>query len=416
MSQQMSNTSSLTQWKTSYWKSLVSRLWFLAGLSCALLVLTSCGKKEVSRSAGPHIKWQFKTSGNAVSHPALGSDGTIYIGSNKGLQAISPDGKLLWETTLGGVGTPVVSEDGTLYLDIQHGLMFGVSKDGTLVWRPGYGLIGFGAPPALGANTTLYFLNNVSDIYAFQPKVSEEKYWSLETFRPGMLGTPNVLPGSAESDGMVRHGAPLVTSNGSIILPRQNFLDSVSSGGSREWELELSSGHLGQGALASDGTIYVGDDRSTLFAIDSSGSKKWQFDASGSVIGSPVIDAEGTVYLTDGNAVFAIDPDGTVKWRYAFKDRTHFLTSPALAADGTIYVGGEFALVALKPDGSLKWNLRIYSPNSSASIAPDGTIYFACGYSWLCAVEDSGSPLMQSAWPKQFHDVANSSNALHSGN
>ena len=67
-----------------------------------------------------------------------------------------------------------------------------------------------------------------------------------------------------------------------------------------------------------------------------------------------------------------------------------------------------------------RWLTQIQSAdllaNSAPSIAPDGTIYFSCGYSWLCAVEDSGSPLMQSAWPKQFHDLANSSNILHSAN
>jgi outer membrane protein assembly factor BamB len=383
---------------------------------CAIVWLTSCGKKDTPKTVSPHAKWQFKSSGNAVSHPALGPDGTIYIGASKSIQAISPDGKLVWETTLGGVGTPVVADDASLYVDIWYGLMFGVSKEGKLIWRPGYGLIAFGAPPALGSNTTLYYMNNVADIYAFQPKLSEEKYWSLETFREGMLGSPTVLPGSARNNDVTWHSAPLLTTSGSILLPRQNFLDSISPHGSPEWDLELTSGHLGQAALAGDGTIYVGDDNGALFAVDSGGSKKWRLDIGGSVIGSPVIDVDGVVYFTDGNAVFAVSPDATVKWRWAPRDRTHLLTSPVLAADGTIYVGGEFALIALKPDGSLKWNLRTYSPTSAATIAPDGTIYYACGYSWLCAVEDSGSPLMPSSWPKQFHDVANSSNALHSFN
>jgi outer membrane protein assembly factor BamB len=89
------------------------------------------------------------------------------------------------------------------------------------------------------------------------------------------------------------------------------------------------------------------------------------------------------------------------------------LTSPVLAADGTLYLGGEFALIALRPDGTLKSNLRVFTPTSSVAIAPDGTIYFACAYAVLCAAEDAGSPLMQSAWPKQFHDLANTSNPLH---
>jgi outer membrane protein assembly factor BamB len=390
-----------------------------ACLLCVLPLLTSCGKKDSAKAAagtvGPHIKWEFKGPGPGVSHPAISPDGTIYIGSNSALQAISPDGKLLWQTTLGGAGTPVVSDDGAIYLDSMHGSIFGVSKDGKLIWHPGYGLIGFGAPPALDANTTLYFLNSVSDIYAFQPKLSEEKLWSLDTFRENMLGASTLLPGSAQV-GVFQRSAPVITSNGSILLPRQNFLDFVSPHGSPESDVEVSSGQLGQAALASGGTIYIGDDGAHLFALDSSGAQKWQIDLGSSVIGSPVIDADGVVYVCDGVAVFAVNPVGAIKWRWAPPTRIHLVSSPALAADGTIYVGGEFALIALKPDGSLKFNLRIYSPTSAPSIAPDGTIYFSCGYSWLCAVEDSGSPLMQSAWPKQFHDMANTSNILHGAN
>jgi len=362
------------------------------------------------------VKWQYKSAGSALSHPALGPDGTIYTGTSRGLQAISPDGKLLWETPLASAGTPVVSEDGTIYLDIRHGLMFGVSKDGQLVWRPGYGLNGFGAPPALGSSGTLYFLDSSADIYAFQPKRSDEKLWSLETFREGMLGASTVLPGTARAGGTIHNSAPVLTRAGSVILPRQNFLHSISAGGSPEWDLELTSGSLGQAALANDGTIYVGDDQHVLFAVDPSGSQKWRFDAGGSVIGSPVLDTDGVVYFTDGSAVYAVNPDGNLKWRSSQQLGVQLMTSPALAADGTLYVGGEFALIAMRPDGTLKWNLRLYSPTSSPAIGRDGTIYFACGYSWLCAVEDSGSPLMPSAWPKQFHDLANTSNPLHGEN
>ncbi|HEY1471777.1 MAG TPA: PQQ-binding-like beta-propeller repeat protein [Candidatus Acidoferrum sp.] len=398
------------------WRGNTAALFSILLVSSVFL-LASCGKKNTSATAeqktGPRIKWQYKSAAIAVSHPAIGPDGTIYAGAHGGLLALSADGKLLWQARIGEAGTPVISDDGTIYLDTWHGSLYGVGKDGQLVWQPGYGLIGFNAPPALGAGTTLYYLNNVSDIYAFRPKQSNEKLWSLDTFREGMLGAETVLPGSARVGVISTKAAPILTRNESLILPRQSFLHSLSTSGAPEWDLELSSGNLGQAAVAEDGTIYVGDDRSVLYAVDSSGSEKWRFDASGSVQGSPVIDTAGVVYFTAGDAVYALNPDGSLKWRFSPLQRLGISTSPVLAADGTLYVGGEFALIALNPDGVLKWNLRIYSPTSSPTIGPDGTIYFACGYSWICAVEDKGSPLMQSAWPKQFHDLANTSNSLH---
>jgi outer membrane protein assembly factor BamB len=384
-------------------------------VACAAFLLASCGKRDsaspVPTRAGAHLKWQFKSTGSAISHPALSPDGTIYIGTSRALQAVSPNGKLLWDTNLNAPGTPVISDDGTIYLGLRYGIMFGISKDGKLVWRPGYGLIGFAAPPALGAETTLYYMNTSADIYAFQPK-HDEKLWSLDTFREGMLGASPVLPGTAKADGLARN-APLLTRNGSVILPRQNFLHSISADGAPQWELELTPDSLGQAALADDGTIYVSDG-GHVFAVDPSGSVKWQFEAGW--LGSAVIDTDGVLYFSNGTAVYAVNPDGNLKWKFSPQPRVNLLTSPALAADGTLYIGGEFAFIAIRPDGTLKWNLRLPSPTSSATIAPDGTIYFACGYSALCAVEDAGSPLMHSSWPKQFHDLANTSNILHGWN
>lgn len=384
-------------------------------LTCVLLFVTSCGKKSGPSvnpdTAGPHLKWKCKIAGFKPSDPALGPDGTIYVSTFQGLRAISPDGKLLWQTALNRPLTPVVSDDGAIYLSLEIGIIFGVSKDGQLVWRPGYGLTSFGAPPALGPGTTLYYMDGVGDIFAFLPRRSEQSIWSLETFREGILGQSAVLPGTARVNAPIVSGAPIVTRDGSIILPRQNFLDSISSSGSLQWDLELSSGWLERAALADDGTIYVGDTQGALFAVDAFGSKKWRFDSNG-VMSSPVIDKEGVIYFTDGKAVFALNPDGSLKWRFSPSLRFQFSTPPTLAADGTLYAGGESALIALHPNGTLKWNLHVDTPLSSVTIAPDGTIFFPCGDQWLCAVEDSGSPLMRSAWPKQFHDAANTSNSM----
>jgi outer membrane protein assembly factor BamB len=52
--------------------------------------------------------------------------------------------------------------------------------------------------------------------------------------------------------------------------------------------------------------------------------------------------------------LYAINPDGTLKWRYGTYSYVH--SSPAIGSDGTIYVGSwDNYLYAINPNGTLKW-------------------------------------------------------------
>ena len=53
-------------------------------------------------------KWAFKTSDRVRSSPAVGSDGTIYVGSDKNLYAINPDGSKKWERKVNNIVKPTL--------------------------------------------------------------------------------------------------------------------------------------------------------------------------------------------------------------------------------------------------------------------------------------------------------------------
>ena len=49
------------------------------------------------------IKWTFQAGGPVKSSPAIGSDGTIYVGSNAAkVYAINPNGTKKWDFPTGG--------------------------------------------------------------------------------------------------------------------------------------------------------------------------------------------------------------------------------------------------------------------------------------------------------------------------
>ena len=68
------------------------------------------------------IKWSTINLGG-YSSPAISSNGTIYVGSDK-LCAINPNGSIKWEVQLYNnriYTSPAIASDGTIYLGLQNG-------------------------------------------------------------------------------------------------------------------------------------------------------------------------------------------------------------------------------------------------------------------------------------------------------
>jgi outer membrane protein assembly factor BamB len=75
--------------------------------------------RATRRSLKKVLKWEFVAKGPIHSSPAIGSDGTVYIGSSDSyVYAINPNGSLKWKLKI-GEGTessPAIGLDGTLYI------------------------------------------------------------------------------------------------------------------------------------------------------------------------------------------------------------------------------------------------------------------------------------------------------------
>jgi outer membrane protein assembly factor BamB len=360
-------------------------------------------------ASGPQILWR---ASGGFSEIAIGPDGTIFGGVGNSISAVASNGNFKWKKTLAGNLMPIVGDDGNVYIASSSGLIWGVSpEDGRLVWDPRHGLIGFGAPPALGSGGSVLYANTMSDLWAFKPPAQKE-LWSQNTQRQGFLSRNSTLPMASSTGRMHSRSSPAVWRDGSIILPRARWLHRFNPDGSPDWVIQLTSTSLGLVALAEDGTAYVADDHKTLFAVDRSGNLKWSFQPEDYLILSPIVGPDGTVYFTTSSRLYALHSDGTVKWNVPVPKWCR--TSPALAEDGTIYIGGDGGITALHSDGSEKWTVSSTKVGgigypASPTISPDGTIFTSCGYNQLCAIRDEGSPLAKTGWPKAYHDAANTS-------
>ncbi|MBI4336449.1 MAG: PQQ-binding-like beta-propeller repeat protein [Chloroflexi bacterium] len=269
--------------------------------------------------------WKFEPGDFLSGFPAIGPDGTVFVGGQRYLYAVSPNGRLKWrfEAPQGIYSSPAIRSDGTLYVH-SGPYLYAISPAGVLKWK-------FDAPhggissPAIDADGTVYFFADF--LYAVNP------------------------------DGTLRWK----------VDPRQGSPSKVVRSSP---------------AIGPDGTIYVGGG-DWLIAINPQGDKKWRLPLPvGGELGSgfndysPTIGPDGTIYVAaNDDHLYAVNPDGSLKWRFETKiDRT----SPAVGADGTVYVGGEDRnLYALNPDGSLKWKAQGSGFRWSPVIDSDGVVFWA---------------------------------------
>jgi outer membrane protein assembly factor BamB len=117
------------------------------------------------------LKWVFRMNDGAESSPAIGEDGTIYVGSYDGyLYAIEDSGglgKLKWKFLSGGQidGSPTIDASGIIYIGSRDSNLYALNPDGTLRWS--YKTNGgIESSPSIGNNGILYFGSMDGNLYA----------------------------------------------------------------------------------------------------------------------------------------------------------------------------------------------------------------------------------------------------------
>jgi outer membrane protein assembly factor BamB/PKD repeat protein len=305
-----------------------------------------------------NVKWTFTTGGAIRSSPAIGADGTIYVGSDDGrLYAIKPNGNLRWSYNLGDLvpSSPAIGSDGTVYIGCWNGNYYAINPNGTLKWTfPTGGAIGSSA--TVGPDGTIYCGSNDEHLYAINPDGSLK--WSY-----------------AAGDAV--YSVPAIAATGTIYIGSltDGKLHAVRPDGSLKWTYTTGGWIDSSPAVASDGTVYVGSQDHLLYAVNPDGSLKWTFTTAGDIHSSPGIGLDGTIYIGSGDGnIYAINADGSNRW--AYKTFAAFV-SPTIGADGTVYAGCWLSRFALNADGSVLWSYSCSDDTeSSPAIGMDGTVYF----------------------------------------
>jgi outer membrane protein assembly factor BamB len=131
--------------------------------------------------------------------------------------------------------------------------------------------------------------------------------------------------------------------------------------------------------------VVQGPDEQTagLCAISPNGRLKWEFTAKKNYFTNPAVGADGVVYVySQDHSLYALNSNGTLKWRTGNVGSLTIGASATIASDGTIFVGAN----ALDANGVTKWKYDQHI-SGTAAIGADGTIYFECGdRADICAI------------------------------
>jgi len=380
--------------------------------SCS--VLKSIGIISESKPAKLIVaKWKFKTQGDIDSSPAIGIDGTVYIGSDdRNLYAINPDtGQEIWRFMTNGEvrSAPAVGPDGTIYFGSIDGNLYAVKPSGVKKWAFNIGDFIFSSPAISSdgrliyigsSNNYIYAVNATSGTYKWRYKTGDKIISSPAIGFDGI--EPVVYVGSLDN-----HVYAFAANNGTL-----------------KWTFKTNAEVYGSPAVGADGKIFVGECKTgsteeynfKLFCLNVDGSKSWDMVGGTGFYSSPAIGPEGDVYIGSWDGyLYSINETGTLmNWSVRTSPPMDINSSPAIGIvnlkDPVIYVGAKdgFFYALQSPEfedpNRNDWVFQTGDDilYSSPTIDSNGTIYFGSRDNCLYAINPGNMTLANSSWP-MFH-------------
>jgi outer membrane protein assembly factor BamB len=371
----------------------------------------------------------YPTFNNIHSSPAIGTDGSIYVGSYDGhVYALNPDGSLKWsyKTNDAIISSPAIGSDGTIYIGSYDGHVYALDTDGSLKWRHQTGDM-IASSPAIGDHGTIYVGSHDGRVFAFgiidktPPEIicpadmflSATGSWAPVTYSA-------IVNDNIDFDSMIVYepaqGSDFPVGEKEVIVTATDFSGNSStctfkvtvedtnpepsrlantawpcwghdsrhtglspyigaSASALQWTYQMDEDNgKSPPAIGADGIIYIESSEGSVYALNPDGSLRWRYKTEDSVLYSAAIAADGTIYIggSEGN-VYALNPDGGLKWSCKTGDKVG--QSPAIASDGIVYVGSfDKKIYALNPDGSLKWDYQTRTGKKGEK--GDGSIFF----------------------------------------
>jgi outer membrane protein assembly factor BamB len=279
-------------------------------------------------------RWSIPLGDRVYSTPLVQGDGTLYVGSDaKKLLAMSPEGKVLWSLEVDGEvdSGPVFADDGTVIF-AAGASVYAVRRGGDLAWR-------------FTAKKKIFTSPALSEAGLVIVGSQDDHVHALTAL--GALAWSTDLGGDVD-------GAPVIDDGAIFVGTDRGDVVRLDGGGKVVWRTAVGGFVRGGLSLARNGDVLVGTygpvprvvrvaPDGTIrgaFAIKGTGAREF------GIHGGPLEDADGALYFgTQDDAVYAVDPDGSVRWRY---ETGADVDAPlTMLADGSLIVPSEDGTITM---------------------------------------------------------------------
>lgn len=326
-------------------------------------------------------RWTRNLGAPVTAGPVVAADGTIHEAANDGiLHALDPTtGADKW--TYNGIGSfnsqdlstsPTLLTDGTIVWPGPSGSLDALGPNGKLLWQQK--LAGTVLSPAVGAGDKLYVADSVGDVFAFHATAAgAQQLWSIKvgttSFGSPAIGPDGTIYATADRDLVALDDAGThasikwrfaagsdievsasVAPNGTVILGTNDPYEyGITPAGTVAWRYPRKVFSYSTPAATADGLAYFGDNDGYVDVVQSvSGAVVGRYDGTSTPLSAngigvwtaPLVDAHHDVYFgTASGHIFGFSYDGTKLFDVA--TGAIVASYPAMTADGTLLIGSD---------------------------------------------------------------------------